>query len=483
MDSAQQEGHDRQFEDEELAGDDDNHLPIEDVSNDRSTGSNFVGWGGWKKKPAASMELVLIGIVLVLILGPTVSLVLLQKFESETEPSSASPTLAPSSSPSSSPSLLPMPKFEEESDFPLNNGQVEIQPIPAWRVHQPLHGTNGGRNFGKNLALSGDGNLLVVVSEEPSGNMSSTTIHSYMFDRASNWSSVGQPMSVPATLSAMDLSRDGKRLVFASSPQTRSTGTGQTRIFEFNHNQNNTTWIQLGSTITTEESPIESLTINRDGGIVAVGTNDTVHVYQLVNDTWTVMGQPLNDDSAAIPLIGRSLAFSGNGQILAVGSNETVQTFLYHETLKTWVALGPTVQEITTGFGTAVALSDNGDTLAVGAPQDSILVQGFVYAYQWNSTAASWSPLGRGINGESSGGVAGRHVRLSADGRSLAFSEQQSVRIQQYRENDEGGQWEDVYLGIEEFHGQVHALGLSDNATMVAVGVATNEGVLTFSSY
>ena len=70
--------------------------------------------------------------------------------------------------------------------------------------------------------------------------------------------------------------------------------------------------------------------------------------------------------------------------------------------------------------GTSVALSSDGQTLAVGAPGiDEIgSARGHVRVYAWNGSA--WSQLGADIDGEAVGDSSGWPVVLSSDGQTLA---------------------------------------------------------------
>ncbi|WKN42934.1 choice-of-anchor D domain-containing protein [Tunicatimonas pelagia] len=71
--------------------------------------------------------------------------------------------------------------------------------------------------------------------------------------------------------------------------------------------------------------------------------------------------------------------------------------------------------------GTSVSLSADGNTLAIGAPNDFLGLgpAGYVRVYTWNGTA--WTRRGNDIDGEAIGDVSGVSVSLSSDGNTLAI--------------------------------------------------------------
>ena len=73
-------------------------------------------------------------------------------------------------------------------------------------------------------------------------------------------------------------------------------------------------------------------------------------------------------------------------------------------------------------FGTSVSLSDDGKTLAVGAPYNdgNGKGSGHVRVYRMDDSSTSWTQVGEDIDGESDD-YSGESVSLSADGTTVAI--------------------------------------------------------------
>eukprot|EP00980_Cylindrotheca_fusiformis_P025307 scaffold13475_cov103-Cylindrotheca_fusiformis.AAC.4 len=144
------------------------------------------------------------------------------------------------------------------------------------------------------------------------------------------------------------------------------------------------------------------------------------------------------------------------------------------------ILLGPTDQD-NARFGFAVALSGDGNRLAVGLPglddndESAIQGQGGVVIMDFNGT--DWVEVGR-IYGEGQGTQAGSSVKLSYEGSRIAIGcpgwSAQDGYVGVYEEVGAGGSWVavgDLIVGAEgegeEFGG---SLAFSDDGTMLVVG-------------
>jgi hypothetical protein len=124
-----------------------------------------------------------------------------------------------------------------------------------------------------------------------------------------------------------------------------------------------------------------------------------------------------------------SIDLSYDGSVLAVGfpSNGAVNTNGLVKVFKwsgsSWIQLGSNIigEAAYDQFGAAVSISDNGRTLAVGAPQNDGggSNAGSVRIYNWNDT--TWTQEGSDIDGNSSNLNAGSNVELSGDGKTLGI--------------------------------------------------------------
>ena len=137
-------------------------------------------------------------------------------------------------------------------------------------------------------------------------------------------------------------------------------------------------WAQLGSAIEGSR-PISfagnSVSISDDGNTVAIGSGSNhVRVYRLGTTEWSLIGKDV--DGVPDGQSGISVSLSGDGSTLAVGSEQNgilsgrVRVYRFDGTI--WTQLGESFggQSVLERLGTSVTLSDDGNTVAIGAPGD-----------------------------------------------------------------------------------------------------------------
>ena len=194
------------------------------------------------------------------------------------------------------------------------------------------------------------------------------------------------------------------------------------------------------------------------------------------------------------------MALSADGSIVAaggIGADGGVGVYQYSSGNKSWVQLGQGLigEGVQDQFGAAVALSENGFTVAIGGPFNSLpsdddllefSSQGHVRVFQFNATLGSWEQLGQDLDGEAPLDYFGTSVALSADGSIVAagsayndgsISGAGHVRIFQF---DCGNQtW--VQLG-DDLDGQDlfgrfgYSVSLSADGSIVATGSMGGDG-------
>ena len=213
-----------------------------------------------------------------------------------------------------------------------------------------------------------------------------------------------------------------------------------------------TSWTQVGSTLMGVATgdrfgDFNELALSSDGFIVAVGahSNDDVassagrvQVFQRSAGgmdqpqatEWQPMGAALKG-FAGYDRFGNSVALSFNGQILAVGATEnsqsrtgSVHVVEYDNTINQWNSRGSKIVGIAErdSFGSSVALSFDGNTLAVGAPfnDDNGDDAGHVRVFLFDSNTNKWVQQGSTLTGVASFDFFGYSLELSADGAILA---------------------------------------------------------------
>jgi len=188
-------------------------------------------------------------------------------------------------------------------------------------------------------------------------------------------------------------------------------------------------WPQRGGDIpgaALDSEAGRSVALNDAGTIVAVGSWEvsstgpgSVRVYDLVAGAWTQKGLTLTGGSTG-DYFGHSIALSADGLTLAIGApfanSNQGQVKVYTWTGSAWANRGTTlVGPLSSDFGFAVSLSDEGTTLAIGSPRVSGTT-GALRVYAWDSGTSNWVLQGSAIAGQSFSEAFGSAVDLNGDG-------------------------------------------------------------------
>ncbi|MFM2432349.1 MAG: hypothetical protein RLZZ511_3563 [Cyanobacteriota bacterium] len=191
---------------------------------------------------------------------------------------------------------------------------------------------------------------------------------------------------------------------------------------------------------------------------------------------------------------GQAIALSTDGQILAVGAphdytnghgSGAVQ--VYQANGDGWQPLGAPIHgpRALEFVGWAVALAADGQTLAIAAPGNNAngAQSGAVQLYRYQHQ--QWQPLGGAIPGGASLDLAGAAIALSADGQTIAIgathgdhSGPNHGQVQVYRYRNE--QWEalgNVLAGTHPDSNFGSAIAIAANGETLAIGAAFSPGV------
>ena len=201
-------------------------------------------------------------------------------------------------------------------------------------------------------------------------------------------------------------------------------------------------WEQRGSDIDGEAASDNSgysVSLSDDGNIVAIGAyfNDGngvdsghVRVYSWNGSSWEQRGDDI-DGEAAGDESGRTVSLSNDGSILAIGASKNdndagensghVRVYAWNGLA--WEQRGDDIDGEAAGdwSGYSVSLSDDGNTLAIGARLNdgNGVDSGHVRVYVWSGS--SWEQRGDDIDGEAAGDGLGVSVSVSGDGSTLAI--------------------------------------------------------------
>jgi len=261
--------------------------------------------------------------------------------------------------------------------------------------------TNFVGRFGASVSLSGDGNTLAVGAER--GNSV------YVFSRGgSNWSQ-------EAYVKASDTESGDQ---FGNSVSLSSDGT------------------TLAVGAIGEDSSTRGINTIPDDMATFAGA---VYLFSRGGSNWSQEAYVKASDTESGDNFGRSVSLSGDGNTLAVGANgqNTWEgaVYVFNRSFRTWrqhAFVKASNTESGDNFGNSVSLSSDGNTLAVGAinessstrgintiPDDMATFAGAVYLFSRNDSNWSQQAYVKASNTEAMDSF-GYAVSLSSDGNTLA---------------------------------------------------------------
>jgi len=241
-------------------------------------------------------------------------------------------------------------------------------------------------------------------------------------------------------------------------------------------------------------------TVAFGGQSLAILANEYIQIHEFkmgkdLSDQMSSLQHEVNLTSWADPSSTmrpkRVLSLSGSGDRLAIGStiHRKVAVLDYLGDDQYWTPLlqASTVDNNGLGdeldmFGDAVALSVDGNVLAIGASNHSDgMGRVYMYEYKDDGNGPSWSLFGPSMNGTVAGEKFGSFVSLSASGKVIAVAGiLGQPYVYAYSETEQdwvqrgGGAFGDALLN-EEFQGEC-SISLSADGNYLALGVPFAKG-------
>jgi len=317
-----------------------------------------------------------------------------------------------------------------------NNGHVRVYEFngTSWSSKGgDIDGEIANEFFGSTVSLSADGNTLAIGAPY---NGSSGHVQVYIYNGTS-WVRKGGDIDGEATSEysgwSVSLSNDGNTVAIGAPLNNSRTGLVRAYIF------NGTSWIKKGGDIYGEANSEygHSVNLSADGNTVAIGgpeyngLSGIARVYGFNGTSWVQKGTDFNA-TGTLNRLGYSVSLSDDGNTVAIGAtfNSDIDTFtgqvrvfVYNGT--SWIPKGGDINGETRGdeSGYSVSLSADGNTVAIGAPWNDTnspdTTEGHVRVYGFNGS--SWFQKGIDIDGEASNDFSGAAVSLSADGSIVAI--------------------------------------------------------------
>ena len=315
-----------------------------------------------------------------------------------------------------------------------------------------------GPLLGTSIAISSDGNTAIAGGPMDRGQTGGV----WIFTRNGKiWSQQG-PRLVGSDAAgdalqgtSVAISADGNTAIIGG-PRDRFAGTFGGAAWVFTRTAG--VWNQQGLKLVGNDAvgaaqQGSSIALSSDGNTAIVGgpydngSNGAAWIFTRAGDTWTQQGSKLVGLlSSDLSQQGFSVALSGDGNTAIIGGPSGADqgaAWIFTRTDGVWTQQSPKLIGIggvsesgsTVRYGTAVALSYDGNTAIVGGPNDSSeqSEKGAVWVYV--RTDGVWSQQGPKFSGtsENHGGREGTAVSLSADGNTAV--------VGGYLDQPEGAIW------------------------------------------
>ncbi len=302
-----------------------------------------------------------------------------------------------------------------------------------------------GNRFGEFTAISGNGSVVAGSSRWQSAG---GYVRAYEYSGTS-WVQKGQTISGTKAFPDLDyighsvsLSGIGIRMSVGSSLFDSNSLTNNGKVTVYQYNSNTDKWDVFGNELfglSNDELFGQASVLSEGGSVLAVGApkggtaNGYVKVYNYSgsSSTWVQKGSTLqssiaNDGDG----FGSALAMSNTGNVIAVGAprgKTAGYVKVYEFVSNAWVQKGGDIDGTQAGeeFGTAVAMDGTGDRLIVGAPRfdnGSGVRNGKVKIFEWNANTSQWVQIGSDYIGFSNDSFEGTSVSMSDDGNTVSFA-------------------------------------------------------------
>ncbi|MFL0353000.1 HYR domain-containing protein [Xanthomarina sp. GH4-25] len=314
------------------------------------------------------------------------------------------------------------------------------------QIGSDINGVSASDLFGSSVALSADGNRVVIgalgVDIGTETNYGTATVYDNI---GNNWVQVGSVLFGESQNnqfgSSVSISDDGNIIAIGASFGGASNG-GYMRAYTFS-----TDWVQLGQDIegmAFSDFFGSKVSLNADGTIVAVSASGTdantidnsgqVQVYQYNNSTslWEQLGQNMDGDSID-DFFGQSLSLNSDGTRLIAGARSDIgglntglaKIYEYNNGTNSWVLM-QTINGEAVGdwFGTSASISADGNRTIVGARYNdggNGVDSGHARVFEFNSGTNAWEQLGSDIDGEATNDESGYAVSINSDGTLVAI--------------------------------------------------------------
>lgn len=319
-----------------------------------------------------------------------------------------------------------------------------------------LSGDSYYGRFGNKVSLSSDGKRL-AVSSRTKDVYYDASVQVFEFDgdkENPSWNMIGNEIQMESSVDSADilveLDGDGNTMItgFSYNVGGKLNYAVKARVFTLMNGQ----WEQIGSDIgswTSNGFPSDiGVSIDASGTRIAVAfsLDNEINLYDWVDGQWKLVGQ-INGMSP-FEQLGAALALSSDGKTIAIGApnysskdlDQIGAVRVYRYLGKDWVQLGSSIvgEAAKDRSGASLDISANGNIIMIGAMFNDAC-RGQVRVYEYDDNLGDWNQLGQDINGEEgeivnerAGDLSGKSISMSDDGLTIAIGAPNNRKNEDY---------------------------------------------------
>jgi len=402
------------------------------------------------------------------------------------------------------------------------NGEIQIYNGTEWvnfiggakqltaattKIGADIDGEAVDDRSGYSVSISSDGSTVAIGAPANDGagsNVGQVRVYKNM---AGTWTKIGADIDGETAGDnsgySVAISSDGSTVAIGASHELSLSGNlaGQVRVYKNIAG----TWTKIGADIDGEANVDfsgYSVAISSDGTTVAIGAPynsgggsyaGQVRVYKNMAGTWTKIGLDI-DGEAASDQSGSSVAISSDGTTVAIGApnndgggSNAGQVRVYQNITGTWTKIGADIdgEAASDNSGWSVSISSDGTTVAIGAPANDGIGSNAGQVRMYKNIAGTWTKIGADIDGEAASDQSGTSVSISSDGTTVAIGAlyndgggSNAGQVRVYK--NIAGTWTKIGVDIDgEAVGDWsgYSVAISSDGTIVAIGAPYNDGV------
>jgi hypothetical protein len=292
---------------------------------------------------------------------------------------------------------------------------------------------------GYDIALNGPGDKVVIGATDAKNNGSFTVGHLRVYSwNGTAWFQQGSDLdgldAGEQLGRSVAINYSGSRVAGGSPYRPSGYSSGAVTVWEWNGNS----WNVMDTSILGDHNyEVSGFDVSLDSlgntlAIASLSAEDSlgikkgaIRIFYWTGSSWIMKGLKLfgsNEDD----YFGRSVSLSADGNTVAAGAsdnnNDKGYVRIFDWSGSSWVQRGNDIEGESIGdnSGKAISLSADGNTIAIGSPEnsDNGSSSGHVRVFSWDGS--TWQQVGSAFEGTGAGDDFGKSVSVTNNARGLA---------------------------------------------------------------